>query len=102
MNNKFMIWFVKGYIAKEKGEKVNWAKATTSTAREKAPREEAKLIKSGSIDFSGKGGGEGSNKFDWKFYKFEQPNAADSFDREASICPYGVSPIELARVTEVH
>jgi hypothetical protein len=59
-------------------------------------------MKSRSIDFSGKGGGEGSNKFDRKFYKSEQLNVADSFDREASICPYGVSPIELARVTEVH
>jgi len=63
-----MIWFVKGYIAKEKGEKVNWAKATTSTAPEKARREEATLMKSRSIYFSGKGGGEGSNKFDRKFY----------------------------------
>jgi hypothetical protein len=54
MNNEFMIWFVKGYIAKEKGEKVNWAKATPSTAQEKARREEAKLMKSGSIDFVGK------------------------------------------------
>jgi len=40
-NNEFMIWFVKGYIAQEKGEKVNRAKATTSTSREDAGREEA-------------------------------------------------------------
>jgi hypothetical protein len=53
-NNEFMTWFVKRYIAKEKGEKVSWAKATPSTAQEKACREEAKLMKSGSIDFVGK------------------------------------------------
>ncbi len=50
-NNEFMIWFVKGYIAKEKGEKINWVKATPSTTREKAHKEEAKQMKSESIDF---------------------------------------------------
>jgi len=49
-----MTWFVKRYIAKEKGEKVNWAKTTPSTAQEKACREEAKVMKSGSTDFVGK------------------------------------------------
>ncbi len=70
-NNKFMIWFLKGYITQKKGEKVNWARVATSTTQEKAHREEAKLIKNGSIDFFGKGGKEGSNKFDHKFYKSE-------------------------------
>jgi hypothetical protein len=53
-NNEFMTWFVKRYIAKDKGEKVHWAKATPSTAQEKASREEAKVMKSGSTDFVGK------------------------------------------------
>jgi hypothetical protein len=47
-------------------------------------------------------GGEGCDKFDHKFYKYEQPNANVGYNREATICPYGVSPIELARVTKVH
>ncbi len=37
-------------------------------------------MKSGSANFFGKGGREGSNKFDQKFYKFKQPNTTNSFD----------------------
>jgi hypothetical protein len=59
-------------------------------------------MKNESVDFSRKGRGEGSNKFDRKFYKSEQPNTTNSFDRETPICPYGVSPTKLARVTKVH
>jgi hypothetical protein len=93
---------VKGYIVQEKGAKVNSAKVVASTNREKSRREEAKLMKSEFANYSRKGGGEGFNKFDHKFYKSKQPNVVDSFDIEASICPYGVFPIELARVTKVH
>ncbi len=46
-------------------------------------------------------GGEGSDKFDHKYYRYEQPNVDVDFDIETTICPYGVSPIELARVTKV-
>jgi hypothetical protein len=59
-------------------------------------------MKNGSIDFFGKGGGEGSKNFDHKFYKSEQPNSTNSFDKKTFICPYGVSPTKLARVTKVH
>ncbi len=59
-------------------------------------------MKSKSIDFSRKGGGEGSNKFDSKFCKSDQPNTTNSFDKETPICPYGVSPTKLARMTKVH
>jgi hypothetical protein len=39
-------------------------------------------MKNGFVDFSGKGGGEGSKNFDHKFYKFEQPNSTNSFDKK--------------------
>ncbi len=68
-NNKFMIWFMKGYIVQKKGEKVNWARATASTTQEKARKEEAILMKNGSANFSGKVGREGSKNFNHKFYK---------------------------------
>jgi hypothetical protein len=47
-------------------------------------------------------GGEGLDKFDCKFYRFEQPNVVVGFDREATICPYGVSPTKFARMIEIH
>lgn len=34
------MWFVKGYIAQEKGIDINWAKVITFTAKEKLRREE--------------------------------------------------------------
>ncbi len=87
---------------KKKGEKVNWARVVALITQEKARKEETKLMNNGYVDFSRKGGGEGSKNFDKKFYKFEQPNATNSFDKKTSICPYGVSPTKLARVTKVH
>ncbi len=103
MNNEFMIWFVKGYVAHKKGEKVNQARAAASTSQEKTHRKEIKLIKSGPTNLFGKAnGGEGFCEFDYKFYRLEQTNAAIGFDRETTICPYGVSPIELARMTKIH
>jgi hypothetical protein len=51
INNEFYLWFVKGYIAQEKNEAMNWAKAIVFTAREKAQRKEVKVTKSvGSIN----------------------------------------------------
>jgi hypothetical protein len=44
-------------------------------------------MKSRFVDSFGRGGGEGSDKFDHKFHNFEQPNVANNFDRETSICP---------------
>jgi hypothetical protein len=34
-NNEFNVWFVRGYIAHEKGENINWARAIASTIRKK-------------------------------------------------------------------
>ncbi len=38
---------MKSYIAQVKGEAINWAKAVTSIAREKAQRKEVHILKSG-------------------------------------------------------
>jgi hypothetical protein len=38
--NELFLWFVKGYIAQEKGIDINWAKVATSTAKEKLRKEE--------------------------------------------------------------
>lgn len=38
-NNEFNVWFVKTYIAQEKGINVNWVKAITLTTRQKAQRD---------------------------------------------------------------
>lgn len=62
-----MHWFVKGYIAKEKGESVNWAKVATITIQEKARREKIKMMKSGPLEFYGKGVGEEFGRFEHKF-----------------------------------
>ncbi len=51
--------FVKGYITQEKGENVNWAKATTFITCEKTQKEEARMMKSGSMECFGKGAREG-------------------------------------------
>jgi hypothetical protein len=54
-NNEFMMWLVKGYIAKLRGHLVNWALIIASMPREQARRQEVKGLKSGSIniiDFS--------------------------------------------------
>jgi hypothetical protein len=32
-NNELFMWFVKGYIAQDKGIDINWAKVTTSIAK---------------------------------------------------------------------
>jgi hypothetical protein len=47
-------------------------------------------------------GGEGFGKFDCKFYRLKKPNVIIGFDKETTICPYGVSPTELARMIEIH
>ncbi len=39
-NNELIMWFVKGYVAQEKGIDINWAKVITFTAKEKLRREE--------------------------------------------------------------
>jgi hypothetical protein len=44
-------------------------------------------------------GGEGFSKFDYKFYRSEKPNVVIGFEKETTICPYGVSPTKLARMT---
>jgi hypothetical protein len=52
MNNKFMFWLVRSYIAKLKGHLVNWAISATSIAKEKACRLEVKGLKSGLVYLS--------------------------------------------------
>jgi hypothetical protein len=37
---RVLSWFVKGYIAEEKGINIKWAKPTTSTTRKKLRKEE--------------------------------------------------------------
>ncbi len=52
-NNEFYLWLVKFYIVQEKGEAMNQAKTTISMVRQKAQREEVKVMKNvGSIDFT--------------------------------------------------
>jgi len=46
---------VKGYIIEEKGENVNWTKAATFITHEKAWKEEARMMKKGSMECFGKG-----------------------------------------------
>jgi hypothetical protein len=44
-NNEFMSWVVKGYIAQAKGYNVNWARAATLIAKEKARKLVAEKMK---------------------------------------------------------
>lgn len=67
-------WFElrKGTLHNKKGEKMNKVKDAIWTTQENVQIEEAKIMKSGSIDLSRKGG-EGSNKFKHKFFGFKLP-----------------------------
>lgn len=80
---------------------MNWAKATTSIAREEARIEETKLMKSGFANLSRRGGREGSNKFEHKFCKSE-PSVVDVLESDVTMCSYGVSIIDVTRVEEVY
>jgi hypothetical protein len=55
-------------------------------------------MKSGSANLSWRGGGEGSNKFECKFYKYEQPIAINVLESNVTICLYGV----LATMLQQH
>jgi hypothetical protein len=80
---------------------VNWAKATTLIAREEARIEKTKLMKSGFANLFGRGGREGSNKFEHKFCKSE-PSVVDVLESDVTMCSYGVSIIDVTRVEEVY
>jgi hypothetical protein len=41
-NNEILTWIVHGFIAQGKGVDINWAKATDSTTKEKACKNDAK------------------------------------------------------------
>jgi hypothetical protein len=41
------VWFVRGYIAQEKGKNINWARAVALITRKKARREKVHILKSG-------------------------------------------------------
>jgi hypothetical protein len=80
-----MHWFVKGYIAHKKGENVNWAKVAGITIREKARREEVKMMKNGSLEFYGKGASDAYGRFEHKFCGSIVTETTYQFDKEPTI-----------------
>jgi hypothetical protein len=57
---------VKGYIAQEKGVKINSERATRFIIREKARRKDVGRLQSGSIDLSYVNGGKATTQLDTK------------------------------------
>ncbi len=69
---------------------MNWAKATTLITRKKFGKKKTKLIKNVFANLSERGGGKGSNKFECKLYKYEQPTTTNVLKSDVTICLYGV------------
>jgi hypothetical protein len=67
---------------KRKGKSVDWAKVTAITIREKARREEIKMMKSGPLEFYGKGAGDASSRFEHKFCGSIVTKTTYRFDKE--------------------
>jgi hypothetical protein len=55
-------------------------------------------MKTGLANLSRRGGGEESNKFECKFYKYEQPTAINVLESNVTICLYGVLAKDVARI----
>jgi hypothetical protein len=77
-----MHWFVKRYIAKEKGKSVDWAKVVAITIREKVRWEDIKIMKSGPLEFYGKGASDASGRFEHKFCGSIVTKTTYRFDKE--------------------
>jgi hypothetical protein len=59
-------------------------------------------VKNGYANLSKRGGGEGSNKFEHKFYKYEQPTMFNVLESNVTICPYGVLGKDVARISKIY
>jgi hypothetical protein len=85
---------------------VNWAKAITFIACEKAWREEARKMKSGSMGIgergSRKGIGERLGKFECKFYSFELTQTTKGIEKETTMCLYGVLDANMSKISNVY
>jgi len=66
--------------------------------KEKAWKEETKLMKSGSANLSRRGGKRGSSKFECKFYEYEQHIVSNVLESDVTTCPYGVLAKDVARI----
>ncbi len=80
---------------------MNWAKATTFIACEKAWREEARMMKNISMECS-KRIGEGLGKFEYKFYSFELIQTTKGLKKETTMCLYGVLDANMSKISKVY
>ncbi len=78
-------------------------KVAAIIVQKKIWREEIKMLKSGSLEFSGKGAGDASSRFECKLCGFVVIETIDQFDKElAIVCPYCVLDTSMSKVIEVH
>jgi hypothetical protein len=59
-------------------------------------------MKSGFANLFGRGGGEGSSKFEHKFYKYEQLTVTNVLESDVTICLYGVLAKDVARISKIY
>ncbi len=77
-------------------------KAAAIIAQEKVQREEVKMFKSGSLEFSRKGASDTTSRFECKLCGFVVIETIDQFDKLAIVCPYHVLDTNMSKVTKVH
>jgi hypothetical protein len=93
-NNEIQLWFVKGYVAGKKGEKLNWCAAA-------AGRMLSAKAKSGEINmnefssFAGDGNPAVIERGDLKSHIIDRPITADG------VCPFWVSTTDLEAIDDV-
>lgn len=117
-NNEFSTWLVKGYIAHQKKRKVNWALAASTTALEKADRAQRvllRLLNPGSSDDATASGLKQSTCTSQRdvmsgrsvgaTVKTEgmliRPGSTPLGLGFSTLCPYGISSIDLGLVRDV-
>ncbi len=78
-------------------------KATTIIVQEKAQKEKVKMLKSGYLEFSMKGAGFTSSRFECKFCGSVVIETIDQFYKQPTIvCSYRVLETSMLKVIEVH
>jgi hypothetical protein len=100
-NNEFQLWFMKGYVATKKGEKLNWCAAAVRISRLKVGRLLSARTKSGDINMSefssfvGDGNPALLERGDSKSHIIDRPLPAEG------VCPFVVSTSDLERIDKV-
>jgi hypothetical protein len=100
-NNEIQLWFVKGYVAGKKGEKLNWCAATARILRLKVGCMLLAKVKSGEINmseflsFAGDGNPAVFERGDSKSHIIDRPITADG------VCLFRVSTTDLEAIDNV-